>query len=164
MESHLTFQDFYAPLFNFVFFVFLAYVFLRKFFGSMATARREKFIQLRDSAQKARLEAQSKLDELNREYDGFELRLSEMQAKAEIEAKNEAKLIVDEAHKLAASIAQEAKTIASTELALAKNSLRRDILAEVKGLLSEKVSEEFSEAKARKFVSSQTTKLQSVTH
>lgn len=160
--GELGFGNFWAPLFNFVLFVVLAFVFLRGLFSNMAKSRRESFEKLRETSQKAKKEAEEQFLLLTKEYDLLESKLAKLKENGEKEAKKEAEVIIQEAKSTAMKIEEDAKKMAENELSLAKARLRSEIMNGVKQSLEAVVKENFDSEKAASYISSQVTKANSL--
>jgi F0F1-type ATP synthase membrane subunit b/b' len=99
------------------------------------------------------------LAELNKEYGSLAETIAEIKATAETEAKKEAEQIITNAKHVAENLQNEIKRIAETELALARNELRKQIVSEVEASVAKKIKTDFTPEMAKSFVSKQASRL-----
>lgn len=144
---------FLFPYINFAIFLFLLIKFAKNPAISAFAKRRENFLKLLDEANKAKKEAEEKNIELKMRLDSLESEVEQIKHRAQQEAMNEARQLVEDAQKLAEHIKLEAQRIAQNELKQAKSDIQNEIVRTVKENVLNKIKTDLSENDQSQIVS-----------
>ncbi len=128
MENVEPFIGIFAPYFNFVLFLGLAFYFFKKPARAAATKKREDFKALMAEAQKAKLDADAKLAELDARMKNLDAEVAEVKSFATDTANAEAAKILADAERLSLHLKEEAKRVAAAEIDSARATLREEIV------------------------------------
>lgn len=146
MEHFNWLTGFVFPYINFAIFLFLLIKFAKNPAISAFSKRRENFMKLVEEAHKAKKEAEEKNVELKTRLASLEQEVATMRDKAQKEAQNEARQMIEDAQKLAEHIKVEANRIAQTELKKAKDDLQMEIVQSVKNSVLAKIRSELTDS------------------
>ena len=114
--------------------------------------KNEQFEKALSAANQAKEEAERKSKELEKKLAALDDDIQQIQSKAQAQAQSEAEKIVEQATALAEHLKNEAKRIAATELADAKNELRKQVLLAAKDSVKSRLENEFGEAQQLELV------------
>jgi len=138
MENVDPFIGIFAPNFNFVLFLVVAYFVFRKMAKAAAKKKREDFQLLLKESQRAKNEADAKLAELNARMANLDKEVEEIKATAKKGAQIQASKIVQDAQNLSSHLKEEAKRIANAEIDKARNALRQEVVTAVAASVTQK--------------------------
>lgn len=162
MENVSVFMGIIAPYINFCLFAFLAFRLFKKPIVSALKKQREEYISTSKEADEALKAAQDKHDELKSELDKLGSVIESMKSKAEEDAKNETKAMIDQAEGLALHLKEEAKRIADAEIKRAKETLQEDIILSVRESVAKKISSELDDESQKHLVQKRMDSLRNI--
>ena len=141
MEHFDWLKGFVFPYINFALFLFLAVKFFKKPIQQALDGRRKDFERLMQEAKSAKDAAEAKNNELKQRLAKLDSEISLMKAKAKEAAETEAKAMLARAQRLSEQLKEEAKRMAEAEVKNARDQLRREIVEEVKGVVTKRLRE-----------------------
>ncbi|MFW7378301.1 MAG: ATP synthase F0 subunit B [Oligoflexus sp.] len=146
MEGFNWITGFLFPYLNLLLFLFLLVKVLKGPLTGAVNKRHEQYLQTLQEANTAKEEAEKEQRELQAKLAGLEAEIAEIQERAKRHAESEAAKIVAHAESLAANLQQEAQRIAASELEEARDSLRQEILQEVRQNIVNRVHSDLGQA------------------
>ena len=132
MEGVDIFAGVIAPYINLVIFLVLATLMLRGPIRNALAAKRNAYEDLVRKASAAKEEAEKRNLELKDRLVKLDREVEDIRTKARVQAEQEARQVVASAESLAEHLKREARRIAETEIAVAKENLQREIIEQVK--------------------------------
>lgn len=163
MENVDPFMGILVPYINFAIFIGAAIYFFRKPARAAAEKKREQFELERAEAQKAKLDAEQALFQLESRLGSIQAEIEDIRHTAKRGAEMEAERIVASARELAGHLQQEAERIAANEVEKARQSLRDEVIAQVKSSVTQRLRNDLSEGDQSRLVESRIGKLKEVT-
>lgn len=145
MENFDFLNSFLFPYINWIIFLILAYIMLKKPFLSALAAKRQSYADLLEKASLAKEEAERRNLELKQRLARLDQEVADIRSKARQQAEEEAKALVTSAEQLAEHLKREAKRIAEAEIAAAKVALQQEILQQVKVQTAEHIQKNLDE-------------------
>jgi F0F1-type ATP synthase membrane subunit b/b' len=161
MESGEFFRYVAAPFLNFFMFLGIAYFAFRKPLQSGAMRQREEYLKQFEEARKVKAEADASLLALETRVKNFDQELREIQNNAETLAKAQAEQILANAEALAQNLVSEARNSIETEAKQSFESLKRLMVAELKGKLGQRIESELSETRQHQIFDAEIRKISS---
>lgn len=145
MENFDFLNSFLFPYINWIIFLVLAYIMLRKPFLNALAAKRKNYAELLERANVAREEAERRNQELKTRLARLDQEVADIRNKARQQAEEEARALVTSAEQLAEHLKREAKRIADAEVAAARVALQAEILEQVKVQTAEHIQRNLDE-------------------
>ena len=141
MEHFDWYKGFLFPYINFAIFLFFAIKFFKKPIRDMVSARRRDFERLVNEAGSARALAEGQAEELKRRLAKLDSEIETIKTRSREAAEAEVQNMLTKAKNLAATLQEEAKRMAESEVKLARDQLRREIVAEVTSVVTKRLRE-----------------------
>ncbi len=146
MENFDFLNSFLFPYINWIIFLILAYLMLRKPLINALAAKRHNYAELVEKANLARAEAEKRNAELKQRLARLDQEVAAIKATAHQQADEEARAMVSSAEQLAEHLKREAKRIADAEVSAAKIALQKEILELVKVQAAEHIQKNLDSA------------------
>ena len=132
MENFDFLNSLVFPYVNWIIFLILATIVLRKSFVNALASKRSAYAELLLKANLAKEEAELQNSELKSRLSKLDREIDEIRTQAIHQAEQEAKALVRGAEQLAEHIEKEARRIAEAEVASAKLALQKEVLEQVR--------------------------------
>ena len=139
MENFDFLNSFLFPYINWIVFLILATMVLRKPLVNALASKRSAYAELMQKASQAKEEAERRNAELKERLARLDREVDEIRSQARQQAEQEAQSMVLAGEQLAAHLQKEARRIADAEVAAAKLELQREVLAQVKAQTAEQI-------------------------
>ncbi len=144
MEHFDWLKGFVFPYINLFIYLALLYFFGRPAINKLLATKRDTFLKQIQEAQKAKLLAEEQAKVLAVKLASLEKEINTIVTNAKSSAELEAELIIKNAEQLAEHIRTEAKRMAQAEVTSAKESLQKDIIAQVTDAVAKRMSTDVS--------------------